>query len=232
MFTNDFKDSNHIYEIKKDEECKTTFASLLGNTMDFIRNLISEYGTWAIFLIILLEYACFPVSSEIVLPFSGAVASMNHTGFLTILLLSILAGLIGTGICYGVGWFGGHVILQAIVRRFPKAQKGLDHANESFQKHGGAAVCIGRVIPLIRTYIALIAGAAKLPPVTYFTSSLLGITVWNTLLIGLGYTLQENYQRAAGYYVRYKHNLLPIAILCLLALIVSKIHRRQRRRQL
>ncbi len=198
--------------------------------MNFIQNLISEYGTLAMFLIILLEYACFPVSSEIVLPFSGAVASMNHTSFLVILPLSILAGLIGTGICYGIGWFGGQVILHAIIRRFPKAQKGLDHANEKFQKHGGAAVCIGRVIPLIRTYIALIAGAAKLHPVTYFTYSLLGITVWNTLLIGLGYALQENYQKVAGYYERYKYNLLPIALLCLAALLFNAIYRRRKKK--
>ncbi len=198
--------------------------------MNFIQNLISEYGTLAMFLIILLEYACFPVSSEIVLPFSGAVASMNHTSFLVILPLSILAGLIGTGICYGIGWFGGQVILHAIIRRFPKAQKGLDHANEKFQKHGGAAVCIGRLIPLIRTYIALVAGAAKLHPVTYFTYSLLGITVWNTLLIGLGYTLQENYQKVAGYYERYKYNLLPIVLLCLAALLFNALYRRRKKK--
>ncbi|MDF2484528.1 MAG: hypothetical protein K0R46_696 [Herbinix sp.] len=195
--------------------------------MSILKDFITEYGTLAMFIIILLEYACFPVSSEIVLPFSGAVASINHTNFLVILPLSILAGLIGTGICYAIGWFGGGAILQAIIRRFPKAQKGIDRANEKFKLHGGATVCIGRVIPLIRTYIALVAGAAKLPPVTYFTYSFLGITVWNTLLIGLGYMLQENYQKVAGYYERYKYNLLPIAGLCILALLINFLYQRK-----
>jgi membrane protein DedA with SNARE-associated domain len=200
--------------------------------MSFIQDFISEYGTLAMFIIILLEYACFPVSSEIVLPFSGAIASINHTGFLVILPLSILAGLIGTGICYGVGWFGGGAILHAIVRRFPKAQKGIDHANENFRKHGGATVCIGRVIPIIRTYISLVAGAARLNPVTYFTYTLLGITVWNTLLIGLGYTLQENYEKVAGYYERYKYNLLPIAGLCIFLLLINIILKKRKKRKL
>ena len=84
--------------------------------MNFITNLISEYGLVAIFIIILLEYACFPVSSEIVLPFSGAVASANHTNFLVILPLSIIAGLIGTGICFVIGWFGGGAILHMLTR--------------------------------------------------------------------------------------------------------------------
>ncbi len=194
--------------------------------MNLIQEFIAEYGTLAMFIIILLEYACFPVSSEIVLPFSGAIASANHTDFLVILMLSILAGLIGTGICYGVGWFGGGAILHAIITRFPKAQKGIDHANEKFRLHGGATVCIGRVIPIIRTYISLVAGAAKLSPVTYFTYTFLGITVWNTLLIGLGYTLQENYQKVASYYERYKLYLHPIAGLCLFALLLNFIYQK------
>jgi membrane protein DedA with SNARE-associated domain len=200
--------------------------------MSFIQEFITEYGTLAMFIIILLEYACFPVSSEIVLPFSGAIASANHTNFLVILPLSILAGLIGTGICYGVGWFGGGAILHAIVHRFPKAQKGIDHANQKFSEHGGATVCIGRVIPIIRTYISLVAGAARLSPVTYFTYTFLGITVWNTLLIGLGYTLQGNYQKVAGYYERYKYNLLPIAGFCIFALLINFIFQKSKKRKI
>ncbi len=200
--------------------------------MSFIQEFIAEYGTLAMFIIILMEYACFPVSSEIVLPFSGAIASANHTNFLVILPLSILAGLIGTGICYAVGWIGGGAVLHAIVHRFPKAQRGIDHANEKFRKHGGATVCIGRVIPIIRTYISLVAGAAKLSPVTYFTYTLLGITVWNTLLIGLGFTLQENYQKVAGYYERYKYNLLPIAGLCIFAILLNFIYQKKKKRKI
>lgn len=200
--------------------------------MSLIQEFISEYGTLAMFIIILLEYACFPVSSEIVLPFSGAIASINHTDFLFILPLSILAGLIGTGICYTIGWFGGGAILHAIVHRFPKAQKGIDHANEKFREHGGATVCIGRVIPIIRTYISLVAGAARLSPITYFTYTFLGITVWNTLLIGLGYTLQENYQKVAGYYERYKYNLLPIAGFCIAMLIFNFIIKKRKKHQI
>ncbi len=199
--------------------------------MSFIQDFISEYGTLAMFIIILLEYACFPVSSEIVLPFSGAIASINHTDFLMILPLSVLAGLIGTGICYSIGWFGGGAILHAIVRRFPKAQKGIDHANEKFRKHGGATVCIGRVIPIIRTYISLVAGAARLSPITYFTYTFLGITVWNTLLIGLGYALQENYQKVAGYYERYKYNLLPAAGFCIFLILFNLVRKKRRKRQ-
>ncbi|HWT74579.1 MAG TPA: DedA family protein [Mobilitalea sp.] len=197
--------------------------------MNFITHLISEYGLIAMFIIIMLEYACFPVSSEIVLPFSGAVASVNHTNFFVILSLSIVAGLIGTGICFVIGWFGGGAIINAITRKFPKTKKGLDAAEEKFKLHGASAVCIGRVIPLIRTYIALIAGASKLNPVTYFTASALGISVWNTLLIGLGYILRENYQDVGEYYNRYKHNLIPVVAICATAILFNLIIKKRRK---
>lgn len=198
--------------------------------MDFIKNLITEYGLAAMFIIIMLEYACFPVSSEIVLPFSGAVASANRTPFLVILILSIAAGLIGTGICFLVGWFGGAAIMTSIKRKFPKTEKAINASYDKFEKNGAPAVCIGRVIPLVRTYIALVAGAVRLNPVIYFFASFLGITVWNTLLIGLGYSLRENYGKAAVYYERYKYNLLPVFLIMTAALIIGYVRKKRKRK--
>lgn len=201
-----------------------------GESMKLITQIISDYGMIAMFIIILLEYACFPVSSEIVLPFSGAIASINHTNFFVILPLSILAGLIGTGICYTIGWFGGGALISTITSRFPKTKNSIDSANEKFQKNGASAVCIGRVIPLIRTYIAFIAGAARLHPVTYFAASALGITIWNTLLIGLGYILRGNYRVVGLYYSRYKHNLIPVIILIALLIIFNLVWKKRKRK--
>lgn len=200
--------------------------------MSFLSQLIYDYGIVAMFLIIMLEYACFPVSSEIVLPLSGAVASINNTHFLVILPLSVLAGMIGTCFCYGIGWFGGGAIINTIKKKFPKTEKSLDASYERFHKTGASTVCIGRVIPLVRTYIALIAGAARLSPSIYFPYSFLGITIWNTLLIGLGYSLRENYSRVAIYYEKYKHNLMPILLVVIAFLIIQRIYKKKKNKDL
>jgi membrane protein DedA with SNARE-associated domain len=194
--------------------------------MEFIKDLIFEYGLAAMFVIILLEYACFPVSSEIVLPFSGAVACANKTPFPVILILSVIAGLIGTGICYLIGWFGGSALISTIKRKYPKTEKAINASYEKFEKNGAPAVCIGRVIPLVRTYISLVAGSARLNPASYFPATFLGITVWNTILIGLGYTLRDNYDRAAIIYQRYKYNLIPVFIIAAAFLTASLIRKR------
>ncbi len=180
--------------------------------MDTILSLFDRYGMFAMFLIIFLEYACFPISSEIVLPFAGAVARAENLSFFLLLPLSVLAGTLGTGLCYLVGRLGGDTILAKLVKRFPKTQKGIDASREKFAKYGAGAVCIGRMIPLCRTYIAFVAGAAGQSPSVYFPYSFLGITIWNSALLSLGYFLQDNWSAVSGYYARYKHFLIPVLL--------------------
>lgn len=197
--------------------------------MSQVLHLVNEYGIAAMFFIILLEYACFPVSSEIVLPLSGAVASHQHTSFFLILPLSVLAGLLGTSLCYWVGRLGGSTCLDKIMKKFPKTEKGILASYHKFELHGPVIVCLGRLIPLCRTYIAFIAGATKLKPSVFYIASFLGITVWNFILIGLGYTLKENYSLVATYYNRYKHILLPIVIGFCFFLIIRAIYLKRKK---
>jgi len=187
--------------------------------MNYIINLIYEHGVWAMFFIILIEYACFPISSEIVLPFSGAVASVQNVNYFVIVLLSILAGIIGTTFCFFIGRLGGTALIEAVIRKFPKAESGLTSSQEKFKKYGGFAVCFGRLIPLCRTYIAFIAGASGQNPVVYIISSLVGISIWNSILIGLGYIMRENWSLASGYYDRYKDVITPLLALAALFII-------------
>lgn len=189
--------------------------------MSYFTNMIYEYGLLAMFIIILIEYACFPISSEIVLPFSGAVASLQHINFLVILPLSVLAGLLGTSFCYLIGRYGGGTIIERITHRFPKTQKGILFSQEKFYHYGFFAVALGRLIPICRTYIAFIAGAAGQNPLSFLISSCIGITVWNATLIGFGYFLREKWSLAIEYYSRYKDIMKPMFLLVGLVLLVK-----------
>ena len=120
--------------------------------MSYFTNLIFKHGIVAMFFIILIEYACFPISSEIVLPFSGAIASLQHINYFVILPVSVVAGLLGTTFCYIVGRIGGGALINKLVKKFPKAGNGLQSSQEKFIKYGGFAVCIGRLIPLYCIY--------------------------------------------------------------------------------
>ena len=180
--------------------------------METLLSLFDRYGIFAMILIIFLEYACFPISSELVLPFSGAVARAEEVSFFLLLPLSVLAGLLGTGLCYLAGRIGGEAVLTKLTTRFPKTEKAITASRKKFERYGAVAVCIGRVIPLCRTYIAFVAGAVGQPPSVYFPYSLLGITIWNSALLSLGYFLQDNWGAVSGYYDRYKQYVLPVFI--------------------
>ena len=190
--------------------------------MELLTSLLKKYGLAGLFLIIFLEYACFPISSEIVLPFCGAFAKSYDISFFLLIPGSILAGLAGTSICYFIGRMGGTRVLSFLKSKFPKTEKGILAAEEKMEQFGALAVCFSRVIPLCRTYIAFIAGSIRQPYGQFFTYSLLGITVWNCLLMSLGYLLKSNWNEVQRYYEEYKLFLVVTAVVVIVVYIFAK----------
>lgn len=199
--------------------------------MEFVMEAIENYGLIAVFVLILLEYACFPLPSEVVLPFSGAVASQNDWTFLVILALSVLAGVLGALLCYLVGYFGGHPLVEKIKKKFPKSQKGLDASQEKYEKYAALSAGVGRLIPICRTYISFIAGISRQNILSYLLSTTIGVAVWNTVLIGLGYIFAENWNVVTEYYDRFKMILIPVAVVLFLAIVFRWLWRRKKKRQ-
>lgn len=194
--------------------------------MNWLFSFLTSYGMPAMLLFILLEYACFPVSSEIVLPFCGALAARQGIFYPLLVLLSAIAGLLGTTLCYGVGRLGGNALLERIMQRFPKTRHSLETSYTYFQKKGAPIVLLGRFIPLCRTYLGFVAGALCLPFPSYLAYSFVGIFFWNALLCGLGYFLQNNWPVVASWYTRYKDILLPVLALLLLFFTAAKIRKK------
>ncbi len=199
--------------------------------MDFVMNAIESYGLVAVFMLILLEYACFPLPSEVVLPFSGAVASQSGWIFPAILGFSVLAGVLGALVCYLIGYFGGYPLVEKIKRRFPKAGKGLDASQKKYEQYASLSVCIGRLIPLCRTYISFIAGISRQSLWSYLGATAAGVTVWNAVLIGLGYLFAENWNIVTEYYDQYKLVLLPVCIALAGLLIVRRCWKRKKEKR-
>lgn len=185
--------------------------------------MINSLGVWAVFILIVLEYACFPIPSEIVLPLAGYYASGGRMSFPEILVLSILAGLIGSSTLYAAGYYGGRAVLNHVTGKYKGAGKSIHAARIWFDRYGAGSVLAGRVIPLARTYISLVAGAARMRFDRFLFLSLLGISIWNLALVGLGYYLGSNWGRVDLIYSRYKIILIPAAVILLLCLIYRRL---------
>ena len=193
-----------------------------GGIMEQVLLWIQTYGTPAIILLIALEYACFPISSEIVLPFAGAVGAGIGISLPLLVLYSSLAGLAGTSLTYAIGRYGGSPLMEKIMSRFPSTKKPILASYRNFWNHGKIAVCLGRVIPICRTYIAFVAGACEQSFPTYAFFSAIGIAVWNTMLLTLGYYFYQFRETFFLYFNKYKNIILVVGLLLLVLLLVIK----------
>ena len=191
--------------------------------MDYIVCFLYKYGLIAIFSIILIEYACFPISSEIVLPFSGVVAHMSKIDIRLLVLLSIIAGVIGSCICYIIGMLYGERCLRWIEKKIPSSKVAIDKSEVFFRKYGNAAVLIGRVIPLCRTYISFVAGVFRQPILTFVFFSSIGIAIWNIVLIMFGYMLGDKWECVIDIYNHYKHFIIGIFVVVIMIIITKSL---------
>ena len=191
-------------------------------------HIVESYGFFAVFVLILLEYACFPLPSEVILPLAGAMAAGSGWAFFPVLGWSVAAGVAGSLLCYGVGFFGGRPLLEAWKRRFPKTRRGLEASQATYERYAILSVGVGRLIPLCRTYISLIAGISRQRLPGYLLSTAAGVTVWNLVLIGLGYFFTENSNIVSKYYEQYKIFLLP-CLLAAVAFVVGRLLWKRRR---
>jgi len=172
--------------------------------MNIILGLFSKKGILAVFVLIGLEYTCFPLPSEFILPFIGSIASVRGYSVIGVILLSVIFSYFGCLICYLVGYYGGVYLYDKIYKKFRKGQKGLDFAKEKFEKYGGVSVFLCRLVPLCRTYISFFAGIFKQSLFTYSFYSIIGIFLWNTTLIVSGYLLANKWNIIGDYYNKYK----------------------------
>jgi membrane protein DedA with SNARE-associated domain len=195
--------------------------------MQVVLSLFNKYGILVLFILVLLEYACLPLPSEILLPFLGYVADSNDYNLLAVISLSIIIGYLGSLICYFVGYYGGSVVFNKIYNKFPSWKKGLDATYNFFYKNGNLSVMIGRVIPLFRTYVSFFAGMFKQSLFRYSFYSILGISIWNFALIGGGYLLASNWNVISENYKSYKYALFLILLIIIFSFFAYKMYKKR-----
>jgi membrane protein DedA with SNARE-associated domain len=161
---------------------------------DLVTREILRYGYVAIFVLMLLESACVPVPSEVTMLFGGAlatpaVAGVGQLDFVAVVALGVLGNLVGSWLAYWMGYAGGRPLASRWGRYLLIRPHEIDRAHEWFEHHGEAAVFFGRLLPVVRTFISLPAGVARMNVWRFSLYTVLGCVPWTLGLAWLGYAL-------------------------------------------
>ena len=156
-------------------------------------DFISATGLPAVFLLMLLESACLPVPSEAIMLFAGASVAEGELTLFGVVAAGVLGNLAGSWIAYAVGYYGRLDLLEKN-RLIHVSPKHLKWADDWFERYGDATVFFSRMLPIIRTFISLPAGIAKMPFWRFTVLTLLGCIPWVLMLSLVGKSVGDNWE--------------------------------------
>jgi len=160
------------------------FENILALVSSFIIGTISASGYFGVVVLMAIESACIPLPSEIIMPFAGYLVATGRFNLLLTATAGALGCNIGSTLAYAVGWHGGRPLVERWGRYILMSKKDLEHAERFFRRFGGLAVFFGRLLPVVRTFIALPAGVARMPMLRFQIYTFLGSWPW---CLGLAY---------------------------------------------
>lgn len=169
-------------------------TKVLGTIAVFITGIISTLGYPGIVLLMAIESACIPLPSEVIMPFSGYLVSVGRFSLFGTALAGATGCVVGSIAAYLVGRFGGRSVIIRYGRYFLIAPSDVAMADRWFEKYGQATVFFSRLLPVIRTFISLPAGVARMKFVPFVIWTFLGSLPWCYLLSYVGFKLKENWQ--------------------------------------
>jgi membrane protein DedA with SNARE-associated domain len=204
-------------------------ASITDPIVDFAVQVVGDLGLLGVFVLMVLESACIPIPSEATMLFAGfSVAEGEYTLFMATAVASV-ANLVGSWIAYAVGRAGRVDLIERHGRKLGISPKHLETADRWFQRHGGKTVFFTRLLPIIRTFISLPAGVARMPFWRFSALTLAGCIPWMFMLTFIGVKAGEQWEawKDSLHYVDYA---VAAAIVLGVAYLAVRWWRDRRRR--
>ncbi|MGH9531334.1 MAG: DedA family protein [Terriglobales bacterium] len=175
-------------------------AKILAILSGFVISTISATGYLGIVLLMAIESACIPLPSEVIMPFSGYLVFTGRFNLWWVATAGAIGCNVGSVVAYELGYYGGRRLVMKYGKWILLSQTDVDWADRFFARYGSAAVFIGRLLPVIRTFIALPAGIAKMPRVPFHVYTFAGSWPWCFVLAWLGMKAGENWRYLGKYF--------------------------------
>lgn len=178
-------------------------TKLLHVLAEFVIWVISNSGYTGIVLLMAIESACIPLPSEVIMPFSGYLVFTGRFSLILVATFGAIGCNVGSVLAYEVGAYGGRPLIERYGKYILLNQHDLELSDKFFRRWGAATVFIGRLLPVIRTFIALPAGIARMPRVRFHIYTFVGSWLWCYALAYVGMKLGENWDTLGKYFHRF-----------------------------
>lgn len=155
--------------------------------------VISSGGYFGVVLLMAIESACIPLPSEIIMPFSGYLVYKGQLGLFLVATAGAIGCNLGSLIAYEIGHYGGRPLVERYGSYILISRRDLELADRFFFRFGSAAVFIARLLPVVRTFIALPAGVARMPRLRFHIYTFAGSWPWCFVLAWIGMKLGEHW---------------------------------------
>jgi membrane protein DedA with SNARE-associated domain len=199
-------------------------ASLTDPLVQFATDVIDKLGLPGVFVLMLAESACIPIPSEATMLFAGFNVAEGNYSLVVVVAVATLANLVGSWIAYAVGYYGRIDVLEKHGKKLHIKPSHLEWADRWFERYGSATVFFTRMLPIIRTFISLPAGVARMPFWRFTVFTVLGCIPWIFMLTFIGKQVGDNWTqwKDSLHYVDY-------AVLAIIVLGVGYLIVRRRR---
>ena len=203
-------------------------ASILSSLTEALTSLIGDHGLYAVFILMVID-ALLPIASELIMVYAGAVAAGAFEGqdvvlfgetiesgfwaFFAMAMAGVVGNTVGSVLGWGIGRYGGRPLVESHGRWLHLDAHKLERAENWFERFGDAAVFLGRITPIVRSFVSVPAGVFRMGLLRFTILTFLGCIPWCFALAGVGYGFGASYERFQDYwhYVDYVIAALIVA---------------------
>jgi membrane protein DedA with SNARE-associated domain len=208
-------------------------ASIVERLVVFTTGVISAMGYGGIVLLMAIESACIPLPSEIIMPFAGYLVYRGEMTLHGAALAGAIGCVVGSIPAYYLGMLGGRPLIERYGKYLLVSHRELDVADRLFQRYGQWVVFAGRLLPVIRTFIAFPAGVARMPMARFLVYTFVGSYPWCLVLAWAGRELGEawhNDPRLQAIYRRFEYAIVAAVVLAVAWFVWHKVREARRGR--
>jgi len=207
---------------------RAALSEFLAPLVGLVTDNIAAYGYWAVFFFMVLESACIPIPSELIMTFGGYLVGRGELTLSGVTIAGAAGNLVGSWLAYYAGKYGGRRFIERYGRFVFLSPKKLHSTERFFLRFGDPAVFMARLLPVIRTFISLPAGIGLMRPLHFSLYTFLGSLPWAFGLAYVGLVLGRNWDTVSAYFHRFDLALAVAALVLAAAYLLRSRSRRAR----